>query len=92
MILNALKNQNKSINPTIRGCYTLLFILTFFSFYCHGQNEDITLNFKIKKKDVGKIEFRAPEVKDRAKKDMTSVVDSMWLGDSCEFGPTTNDS
>ena len=84
MILNALKNQNKSINPTIRGCYTLLFILTFFSFYCHGQNEYITLNFKIKKKDVGKIEFRAPKTKEhRTKKDMTSVVDSMWyVGDT----------
>lgn len=84
MILNALKNQKKSINPTIRGCYTLLFILTFFSFYCHGQNEYNTLNFKIKKKDVGKIEFRAPKTKEhRTKTDMTSVVDSMWyVGDT----------
>lgn len=60
------------------------FILTFFSFYCFGQNKDITLNFKIKKKDVGKIEFRAPEnKKHRAKWDMTSVVDSIWyVGDT----------
>ena len=64
-------------------CYACFFIITLFCSYCYGQNEDITLNFKIKKKDVGKIEFRAPEKKDRAKKDMTSIVDSMWyVGDT----------
>ena len=64
-------------------CYAFFFVLTLFCAYCYGQNEDITLNFKIKKKDVGKIEFRAPEKKYRAKKDMTSIVDSMWyVGDT----------
>lgn len=69
---------------TIKNIATLLlYIITLFCSYCYGQNEDITLNFKIKKKDVGKIEFRAPEKKYRAMKDMTSVVDSMWyVGDT----------